>query len=82
MSKDLRKALDDIVVICNQSRTYTRRIQLIHEIAMRALGMTAGQREQRHIAVFDRLGDAPAKSAFEQREDKRRARAASADLVV
>ena len=73
---DLRDALDQILIICNGSRTYPRRTQTIHEVAMRALGLTAGQRTARHMAVFERIGDAPGKQAFLVREAKREAKLA------
>ena len=73
MANDLRDAFDRILDLCSQSRTYTRRIQLIHDEAMRALGMTASQRQARHIAVFERIGDDPGRAAYEARVAKRRA---------
>jgi len=76
MSSDLREALDKILSICNHSRTYTRRVQTIHEVAMKALGLTASQREARHIAIFERTGADPEKQRFLAREAKRKAREA------
>lgn len=69
---DLRQALDDICRLCNESRTYTRRTQVIHEVAMKGLGMTGGQRRARHIAVFERTGDHPGLRAYNERAEKRR----------
>lgn len=68
---DLRDALESILALCNQSRAYTRRTQQIHEVAMRGLGLTANQREARHMTIFDRVGDEPAKKAFLAREARR-----------
>lgn len=67
---DHREALDQILRICNESRTYTRRTQHIHQVAMKALGMTEGQRQARHIAIFERIGDTPGKVAFLARKEK------------
>lgn len=69
---DLREALEDIMSLCKSARQYTRRTQQIHEVAMRALGLTATQREYRHVEIFTRLGDIPAKTRFLEREAKRR----------
>lgn len=69
---DLREALDDILRLCHQSRTYTRRVQTIHEVAMQALGMTAGQREARHVAILQRTAGDPGVRAYREREEKRR----------
>lgn len=75
---DLREALDQILVLCNTSRTYTRRTQAIHEVAMRGLGMTAGQRQERHEAICERTSATP----YQQREAKRQAkREAEAQLA-
>jgi hypothetical protein len=49
-----RQALEKILKICNESSEYTRRTQAIHETAMVALGLTAGQRETRHIKAMMR----------------------------
>lgn len=72
---DLREALDQILILCNQSRTYTRRTQSIHEVAMRGLGMTAGQRQERHLAILGRTGGNPAQEDYLARQAKRRAKA-------
>jgi hypothetical protein len=74
---DLREALDRILILCNQSATYTRRVQLIHDEAMRALGLTANQRRARHCAVFERIGDAPGRTAYLARMEKRAAKLAA-----
>ena len=73
---DHRDALEDILHLCNTSRTYTRRTQQIHEVAMRALGMTAGQRRDRHVAIMERIGGDgdPAKAVYLAREVRREAR--------
>ena len=68
---DLRDALEDILHLCHTSRAYTRRTQQIHEVAMRGLGMTAGQRMARHVAILERIGGDPLKDAFLEREAKR-----------
>jgi hypothetical protein len=49
-----REALEKVASICRESETYTRRTQHIHEVAMRALGMTLEQRMAHHMDVFDR----------------------------
>jgi len=41
---DLRDALDQIRMLASGSTTYTKRLQRIHDVAMRGLGMTATQR--------------------------------------
>lgn len=71
---DHRKALDDIVRLCSTSRTYTRRIQNINEVAMVALGMTANQRHAQHMEVIDRIGDEPVKAAYMARKLRREER--------
>ncbi|MCG2586536.1 hypothetical protein [Massilia sp. TS11] len=68
---DHREALEQILVLCNQSRTYTRRIQAIHEVAMYALGLTQSQRKARHVNVFERIGDKPGRDAFLLRQERR-----------
>ena len=67
---DHRKALDDIMRECANSRSYTRRTQVINDIAMKALGMTAGQRHEVHMRIMDRIGDKPAKAAYLRRREK------------
>jgi hypothetical protein len=74
---DLRETLDTILRLCASSRAYTRRVQQIHDVAMRGLGMTAGQREERHMAILDRIGDEPVKAAWLAREAKRKAKEAA-----
>jgi hypothetical protein len=71
---DLRETLGHILRLRNDSRTYTRRTQQIHDVAMRGLGMTAGQRESRHMAIFERTCDHPAKQAYIEREARREAK--------
>lgn len=69
-----RKALEDIMHICASGRTYTRRQQAIHDVAMKALGMTHNQRHERHLAVFDRIGEDPIRDAYLARRAKREAK--------
>lgn len=71
---DLRNTLDQILTLCAQSRTYTRRTQQIHEVAMRGLGLTANQREARHLEILGRIGGNPHKQAFLERKAKREAK--------
>jgi hypothetical protein len=82
---DLRDTLDQILTLCAQSRTYSRRTQQIHEVAMRGLGLTANQREARHLEILGRVGGNPRKDAFLERKAKReakaRARAAAAEQM-
>lgn len=73
---DHRDALEQILRLCSSGQKYTRRTQQIHDVAMRALGLTQGQRTKRHCAIFDRIGDNPAKAAFEAREATRQAKQA------
>lgn len=72
-----RTALEKIMRLCAESRTYSRRTQLINSEAMKALGMTAGQRHQVHIEIMDRLGDKPIKEAYLRRKAKRDAAVAA-----
>jgi hypothetical protein len=67
---DHRKALSDIMNLCATGRTYTRRMQAINNIAMKALGLTAGQRHEAHLAIMDRVGDEPIKDAYLKRRAK------------
>lgn len=69
---DLRDTLDHILRLCNSSRTYSRRTQEIHEVTMKGLGMTAGQREARHVAILTRIGGDPLAQAYRERAAKRR----------
>lgn len=71
-----RDALSSIMESCAASRTYSRRIQFIHETAMRALGLTASQRNRRHLEIIDRVGPNPGKDAYVLR-DRRRAEQAA-----
>lgn len=48
MSSEYRDVLYEIANTCMKSNTYTRRIQSIHNRAMKALGMTENQRQERH----------------------------------
>ncbi len=74
---DLRDSLDRILILCNTSRTYTRRTQQIHEVAMIGLGMTEGQRVARHTAIYKRVGDGLSTEAFLRREARRAAKEAA-----
>lgn len=67
-----RKALEQIMRICEESRTYTRRTQNINNVAMLALGMTANQRHDVHISIMDRIGDDPGKKAYLARKERAR----------
>lgn len=71
---DLREALDHILRLCNESRTYTRRTQTIHEVAMHGLGMTKYQRQERHMAVMRRIGGDALVTAYRERCAKRQAK--------
>lgn len=71
---DLRETLDHILRICFDSRTYTRRTQQIHEVAMQGLGMTANQRKDRHLEIMGRIGGDPAKQRYLDRIAKREAK--------
>lgn len=55
-----REALTQIMRLCGKSKTYTNRIQQIHDIAMRGLGMTLNQRAERHNRAAARSDDAKA----------------------
>lgn len=65
-----RKALEDIMRLCAEGRTYTRRTQSINNIAMKALGMTGNQRHEVHMRIMDRVGDDPIKQAYLMRREK------------
>lgn len=75
---DIRQALEDIMHICENATNYSRKTAAIHNKAMMALGLTAGQREQRYLKAFERcetfskntrlFGISKAKKIFE--EDK------------
>ena len=54
---DHRDALAQIMRVCAGSQQYTRRTQQIHDIAMRALGMTLNQRAERHERAAARSQD-------------------------
>lgn len=69
-----REALEKIMRICADSRTYTRRTQGINDEAMRALGMTANQRHAKHMEIMDRVGDQPCKDAYLARRAKAQAK--------
>lgn len=68
---DHREALEHIMRICATSRTYTRRTQQINDVAMYAVGMTATQRQARHVEIMERIGGKPLASAYLEREAKR-----------
>lgn len=71
-----RKALEQIMRQCEQSRTYNRRTQVINDIAMRALGMTYGQRHEVHMSIMDKVGDEPLKQAYLARRARAEKKAA------
>lgn len=71
---DHREALEHIMRICSTSRTYTRRTQQINDVAMYALGMTAAQRQARHIEIMERVGGKPLATDYLEREAKRTAK--------
>lgn len=57
MISDKTEALEKILILCNNSRSYTRRTQEIHEIAMQGLGMTKSQRDVRHDRIYARAAE-------------------------
>lgn len=69
--KDHRQALEDILRLCSQARIYTRRTQNIHEAAMKGLGLTANQRNERHIAILERNGVNPFEKSYRDRVARR-----------
>lgn len=71
---DHRAALEHIMRICADSRTYTRRTQHINDVAMYALGMTAAQRQARHAEIIERVGGKPLATAYLDRCAKRAAK--------
>lgn len=56
MSKH-REALEKVLQLCAGSTTYTNRIQQIHDVAMRGLGMTLNQRATRHNRIAQKSKD-------------------------
>lgn len=74
---DLREALDHILILCNKTDHYTRRLQTIHEVAMKGLGLTAGQPQARHERILERTGGAEALAKYHARQGKRRLKAAA-----
>jgi hypothetical protein len=48
----LRDALFEICELCGASSRYSPRVKEIHEVAMKAIGMTESQRSQRHAAII------------------------------
>ena len=73
---DHREALEHIMRICATSRTYTRRTQQINDVAMYAVGMTAAQRQARHVEIMERIGGKPLAADYLEREAKRVAKLA------
>lgn len=71
---DLREALDHILILCSGSRTYTRRVQTIHEVTMEGLGMTKNQRQERHMSIMRRVGGDAMVSDYRERCAKRAAK--------
>ncbi len=67
---DIRQALEKIMRLCDESRTYSRRTQVINDTAMKALGMTANQRHAEHVRIMERVGDKPILEAYLQRREK------------
>lgn len=65
-----RDALWQIANDCMQSSKYGRRLQLIHNTAMTALGMTLSQRNERHTEA-KRLAKEKDRRAFEDRVARR-----------
>lgn len=76
-----RQALEQIMRQCEQSRTYTRRVQVINDIAMKALGMTYGQRHEQHLSIMNRIGDEPAKQAYLARRARAAEKAAATPVA-
>ena len=68
---DHREALEHIMRICATSRTYTRRTQQINDVDMYAVGMTAAQRQARHVEIMQRVGGQPIVDAYLERCRKR-----------
>ena len=75
-----REALEHIMRLCGESRTYTRRTQTIHEVAMMALGMTKNQRQERHIAIMQRTGGDVLVARYRERCAKRAAKKLLAEI--
>ena len=73
---DHREALEQIMRICATSRTYTRRTQQINDVAMYAVGMTAAQRQARHVEIMERVGGKPLAADYLERKAKRVAKLA------
>ena len=57
---DHRDALEKIMLACETSSQYTRRLQNIHHMAMVALGMTFNQRTERHAKAMMYCGSVQA----------------------
>lgn len=72
-----RQALEKIMRICAESRTYSRRTQAINNEAMTALGMTANQRHEVHMRIFERVGETPFLDAYLKRREKARQKMAA-----
>lgn len=51
--RDYKQALDEIMELCVRATYYTRRLALIHETAMLALGMPEEHRMYRHKKAED-----------------------------
>lgn len=77
-----RDALDHILRLCNASEMYTRRTQTIHEIAMQALGMTHNQRQERHVAIMQRVGGDLMVGKYRERCAKRAAKMAAKEALA
>lgn len=68
---DHRAALIKIMEICGLSTSYTRRIQHVNDVAMRALGMTANQRCAVHGEIIQRTAGSDAYAGYLARCAKR-----------
>lgn len=51
---ELRVALEKIMRIANESSEQSRRMTLVHDVAMRAVGLTFNQRTARHEKAMQR----------------------------
>lgn len=73
--RDHREALLKIIKSCSESRTYSRRLQHINEVAMHAIGMTGPQRRAAHLEIQARVSASVAaftsEQAFNKRQEKR-----------
>lgn len=49
-----KDALEQILKVCYESSDYSRRIQTVHFLAMKSLGFTENQRNERHTRAMMR----------------------------